>query len=200
MTIFNGDIRQTWADAFISGIPYAVASGMKVTELGKGTVSLYQPARDTWTGDSELQMIHTGCLSVLADTACGLAVGAAMDTPEPIATLDLRMDYLRPAMANTELVCKAECYRLSRSIGFVRGQVFQIGQDEPVATVNATFMRATANTRRKDMSATPALYRRAYDPAHAHQPRPLRRPRRPADVHDGRAASRVVHGRSRRVR
>lgn len=157
MTIFTGESRQTWADAFIAGIPYAVASGMKVTELGKGTVSLYQPARDTWTGDSELQMIHTGCLSVLADTACGLAVGAAMDTPEPIATLDLRMDYLRPAMANTELVCKAECYRLSRSIGFVRGQVFQIGQDEPVATVNATFMRATANTRRKDMGTAAAL-------------------------------------------
>lgn len=154
MSIFSGDTRQTWADAFISGIPYAAASGMKVTELGKGTVSLFQPARDTWTGDSELQMIHTGCLSVLADTACGLAVGAAMDTPEPIATLDLRMDYLRPAMAMTDLVCKAECYRLSRSIAFVRGQVFQIGQDEPVATVNATFMRATANTRRKDMGAS----------------------------------------------
>lgn len=154
MSIFSGDSRSTWADAFIAGIPYAVASGMKVTELGKGTVSLYQPARDTWTGDAELQMIHTGCLSVLADTACGLAVGAAMETPEPIATLDLRMDYLRPAIANTELVCKAECYRLSRSIGFVRGQVYQIGQDEPVATVNATFMRATANTRRKDMAAS----------------------------------------------
>lgn len=156
MSIFSGDNRQTWADAFISGIPYAAASGMKVTELGKGTVSLFQPARDTWTGDAELQMIHTGCLSVLADTACGLAVGAAMDTPEPIATLDLRMDYLRPAMAMTDLVCKAECYRLSRSIAFVRGQVFQVGQDEPVATVNATFMRATANTRRKDMGATAA--------------------------------------------
>ncbi|RTL27103.1 MAG: hypothetical protein EKK47_19450 [Burkholderiales bacterium] len=151
MSTFSGDGRKAWANAFIAGIPYAAASGMQVTELGKGTVSLFQPARDTWTGDSELQMIHTGCLSVLADTACGLAVGAAMDTPEPIATLDLRMDYLRPAMAMTDLVCKAECHRLSRSIGFVRGQVFQVGQDEPVATVNATFMRATANTRRKDM-------------------------------------------------
>jgi uncharacterized protein (TIGR00369 family) len=152
MTIPTSASHQTWADAFMTGIPYAVASGMKVTELGKGTVSLYLPAREAWTGDADLQMIHTGCLSALADSACGLAVGAAMDTPEPIATLDLRMDYLRPAMANSELVCKAECYRLSRSIGFVRGHVFQIGQDEPVATVNATFMRATANTRRKDMS------------------------------------------------
>lgn len=157
MSTFSGDNRQTWADAFIAGIPYAAASGMRVTELGKGTVSLFQPARDTWTGDSELQMIHTGCLSVLADTACGLAVGTAMDTPESIATLDLRMDYLRPAMAMTDLVCKAECYRLSRSIAFVRGQVFQVGQDEPVATVNATFMRATANTRRKDMGTPGAL-------------------------------------------
>jgi uncharacterized protein (TIGR00369 family) len=158
MSIFSGDSRQSWADAFISGIPYAAASGMKVTELGKGTVSLFLPARDTWTGDSTLQMIHTGCLSVLADTACGLAVGAAMEAPEPIATLDLRMDYLRPAMAMRDLVCKAVCHRLSRSIGFVRGEIFQDGQAEPVATVNATFMRATANTRRKDMGHTPAAH------------------------------------------
>lgn len=152
MSIFTGKDRQAWAEAFISGIPYAVASGMTLVDTGPGHASLLLPARATWTGDATRKLIHPGCLSVLADTACGLAVGCALDELEPFATLDLRMDYLRPPVAETDLVCRAECHRLSRSVAFVRGELTQPGQSEPVATVYATFMRATAATRRKDLS------------------------------------------------
>jgi uncharacterized protein (TIGR00369 family) len=169
MSFFSGDSRKAWAEAFISGIPYAAASGMQVTDLGQGHASLLLPARATWTGDVERKAIHTGCLSVLADTACGLAVGASLEELEPFATLDLRMDYLRPAVAETELICKAECHRLSRSIAFVRGELRQPGHPEPVAMVNATFMRATANTRRKD-TATSAAPAAAPAPASAPTP------------------------------
>ena len=153
MSIFTGENRMAWAQAFISGIPYAAASGMRLDEVSEGRCSLVLPARPTWTGDSERKLIHAGCLSVLADTACGVAVGCALDELEPFATLDLRMDYLRPPVAETDLVCTAECHRLSRSVAFVRGELRQPGQAEPVATVNATFMRATANSRRKDGQA-----------------------------------------------
>ncbi len=151
MSIFTGNERQAWADAFISGIPYAAASGMTLVDTGPGRASLLLPARATWTGDAERKLIHPGCLSVLADTACGVAVGCALEQLEPYATLDLRMDYLRPPVAETDLVCHAECHRLSRSVAFVRGELMQPGQSEPVATVHATFMRATAATRRKDL-------------------------------------------------
>lgn len=153
MSIFTGNDRLAWAQAFISGIPYAMASGMTLTDIGPGRCSLLLPARSTWTGDAERKLIHPGCLSVLADTACGVAVGCAMEQIEPYATLDLRMDYLRPPVAETDLVCHAECHRLSRSVAFVRGELRQPGQSEPVATVYATFMRATAATRRKDLPA-----------------------------------------------
>jgi acyl-coenzyme A thioesterase PaaI-like protein len=162
MSIFTNNDRLAWAQAFISGIPYAVTSGMTLTDIAPGRASLLLPARSTWTGDSERRLIHPGCLSVLADTACGVAVGCAMEQLEPYATLDLRMDYLRPPVAETDLVCHAECHRLSRSVAFVRGELMQPGQSEPVATVYATFMRATAATRRKDLptgsttDATPA--------------------------------------------
>ncbi|MBT9609276.1 PaaI family thioesterase [Aquabacterium sp.] len=155
MSIFTGKHRQAWAEAFIAGIPYAVASGMTLVETGPGHASLLLPARSTWTGDAERQLIHPGCLSVLADTACGVAVGCALEELEPFATLDLRMDYLRPPVAETDLVCRAECHRLSRSVAFVRGELTQPGQSEPVATVHATFMRATASTRRKDLPRSP---------------------------------------------
>jgi uncharacterized protein (TIGR00369 family) len=156
MSIFTGDSKRSWVNAFIQGIPYAAASGMVPTVIDDGKASLLLPARGTWTGDTERGLIHPGCLSVLADTACGVAVGTALEALEPFATLDLRMDYLRPAVADTDLICTAHCHRLSKSVAFVRGELTQPGQSEPVATVNATFMRATANTRRTDMAAAPA--------------------------------------------
>lgn len=155
MSIFSSDTRTNWVQAFISGIPYAAFSGMQVVEVKAGFVNLLLPARSTWTGDTKRNLIHAGCLSVLADTACGLAVGSAMEQMEPFATLDLRMDYLRPPVANVNVTCHATCHRLSRSVAFVRGELYQLGQDEPVATVNATFMRGTASTRKTPPTSQP---------------------------------------------
>jgi uncharacterized protein (TIGR00369 family) len=148
MSLFNDADRLQWVHAFIAGIPYAQASGMHVTAASPNHASLAMPARAEWTGDAQRQLTHPGVLTVLADTACGVAVGTALDVMEPFATLDLRMDYLRPAVADRELVCHAECHRLSRSVAFVRGEIRQPGQDEVLATVHATFMRATAGARR----------------------------------------------------
>lgn len=148
--------RLSWTQAFISGLPYAATSGMTILEADVGRTSVLLPARPVWTGDTHTQLIHPGCLSALADTACGVAVGCALTALEPFATLDLRMDYLRPPKAEVDLVCRAECHRLSRSVAFVRGELTQPGQSEVIATVNAAFMRATAHSPRRDSGAAPA--------------------------------------------
>ena len=155
MSLFNADTVPAWANAFLQGIPYARESGMTARDVGvqKGHATVDMPARDAWTGDSITQQLHPGCATVLADTACGLAVGAALDTLVPFATLDLRMDYLRPARAGLGLSCQAHCHRVSRNVAFVRGEIFQPGTDEPVAMVSATFMLGTANRRRSEPKA-----------------------------------------------
>lgn len=156
MSLFNADTVPAWANAFLQGIPYARESGMTARDVGvrKGHATVDMPARDAWTGDSLTQQLHPGCATVLADTACGLAVGAALDTLVPFATLDLRMDYLRPARAGLGLSCQAHCHRVSRNVAFVRGEIFQPGTDEPVAMVSATFMLGTANQRRSEPKAS----------------------------------------------
>ena len=155
MSLFNADTVPAWANAFLQGIPYARESGMTARDVGvrKGHATVDMPARDAWTGDSITQQLHPGCATVLADTACGLAVGAALDTLMPFATLDLRMDYLRPARAGIGLSCQAHCHRVSRNVAFVRGEIYQPGTNEPVAMVSATFMLGTANQRRTEPKA-----------------------------------------------
>ena len=70
-----------------------------------------------------------------------LAVFLALPGIESIATLDLRMDYLRPAVAGHDLRIEAECYHLTRCVGFVRATLHQGERERAVSLCTAAFMR-----------------------------------------------------------
>jgi len=59
-------------------------------------------------------------------------------------TLDLRVDYLRPAVPERTVIGRGECYRLTRSIAFVRGIAHDGDPNDPVAHVAGTFIGMTA--------------------------------------------------------
>lgn len=128
---------------FVAGTPHMRESGMAITALSTGRGTMVLPARADWVGDPVRQVLHPGVLTVLADSACGLAVGAALDKRVPYATLDLRMDYLRPAGPDHDVHCEAHCYRLTRSVAFARADVWQADRSQPIATAQATFMLST---------------------------------------------------------
>lgn len=114
--------------------------GLRCTALSELGARVELPYRPDWLGDTQRGVIHTGIITTLVDSACGLAVFAALLKPAPFATLDLRMDYLRPALPDKTLVCHAEVYRLTRSIAFARAHVWQELELEPVAACHSTFM------------------------------------------------------------
>ncbi len=128
---------------YVARTPHMLDTGMRITAVAPNRGSMAMPARPEWVGDPGRQVLHPGVLTVLADSACGLAVGAALPQRVPYATLDLRMDYLRPAGPGHELQCDAHCYRLTRSVAFVRAEVWQTDRDQPIATAQATFMLST---------------------------------------------------------
>ena len=75
---------------------------------------------------------------------------------QPIATLDLRVDYMRAAIPGRDLIAEARCYRLTRSIGFVRAWAFEDDPADPVAAAQSAYVisaegdhRAGANLRAK---------------------------------------------------
>lgn len=138
-------------DTFLSSIPNIVATGQKCRSMSRGKAVMVLPARDAWVGDTLHKSMHPGCATALADNTCAMAVTSMMDPISPLATLDLRMDFLRPAAIGADLVCEATCIRLSKHVGFAQGLVFQEGLAEPVATVNANMMLGTAGHGRKDI-------------------------------------------------
>lgn len=140
---------------FVSRTPHMRDIGARITAVEQARGSMSMPARPEWVGDPQRGLLHPGALTVLADSTCGLAVGAAMSQRAPYATLDLRMDYLRAAGPEHEVHCDAHCYRITRNVAFVRGEVWQADREQPVAVVQASFMLSTpAGTRRASQGPT----------------------------------------------
>jgi len=85
-------------------------------------------------------ILASGPIVSLMDTAAGFAVWAKRGGFKPQATLDLRLDYLRPSRPGQTVTGRAECYRLTRRIAFVRGLAHDGDPNDPVAHLTATYM------------------------------------------------------------
>ena len=127
---------------FREKIPYSAALGITIVDCGPGMAAFRLPYNAALVGDPATGILHGGAISALMDSCCGASVHLKQEAPINIATLDLRLDYLKPATPGRDVVGRAECYKLTRSIAFVRGFAFH-DEGDPIAAVSATFMLAT---------------------------------------------------------
>lgn len=123
--------------------PHADALELTLVSIEKGRGVMSAPWREELVGDPDTGVIASGVVTALIDHTCGLAINSAMDLMAPIATLDLRIDYLRPAAPRTGLTAEAHAYRLTRTIGFVRAEAWDVDRGDLVATAQAAFMLNT---------------------------------------------------------
>lgn len=134
---FHAGLRTGYATA----VPHVAELGIVLDRLdGHGAVGRL-PYRPEFLGDIERALIHTGVITTLIDSICGVALIAHIGEAVRIATLDLRVDYLRPSRPGRDLVCHAECYRSTEQIAFLRATVWQDDPAQPVASSMGAFMR-----------------------------------------------------------
>lgn len=131
--------RAEQAQRFIEALPHAKALSLKVTEIGQGVAGIVMPYDEKLVGDPETGVIHGGAVSALMDTCCGAAVMCHPSEPGGTATIDLRIDYMRPAQAGQAVTATATCYHVTRSVAFVRATACDEDTDRPVATATGTF-------------------------------------------------------------
>ncbi|MBN8529361.1 MAG: PaaI family thioesterase [Caulobacterales bacterium] len=103
-------------------------------------VRMRVPYRADLVGDPDSGVLAGGLVTALLDHIGGMAVWVAMDAFRPIATLDLRVDYMRAAAPGRDLLAQARCYRLTPSIGFVRAWAFEDDPSDPVAAAQAAYI------------------------------------------------------------
>jgi uncharacterized protein (TIGR00369 family) len=122
-------------------VPYVQALGITVEDFEDRTVLMRLPYDESLVGDPDSGVLHGGAVTTLIDSACGLGVIAALEKPRPVATLDLRIDYLKPAEAGRDLFCRSVCYRVAQQVAFARATAFHLGEeDAPVAAALGSFM------------------------------------------------------------
>ncbi len=127
--------------------PHAAALGLETVGFDGLTAILKAPYKPELVGDPDTGVIAGGVVTALLDHACGQAVMAALDELTVIATLDLRIDYMRAAEPGLDILCRAHCYKLTRSVAFVRATAYDRDPDDPVAAAQAAFMLNSSSGR-----------------------------------------------------
>jgi uncharacterized protein (TIGR00369 family) len=121
-------------------IGHGRALGLEFKGAGDKWAELALPWREELVGVPETGVLASGAIVSLVDTASGTSVWVTLDRFTPIVTVDLRLDYLRPALKGETIVARCECVKVTRRIAFVRGVAHGGDESRPIALSAATFM------------------------------------------------------------
>lgn len=112
---------------------------LRVSHVERGKATIVLPYREELVGNPQIPAIHGGILAGLIDLAGGAATFTIVNAPTP--TIDLRIDYIRPALQK-DTVAEAEIINSGSTIAFVDVYVHQEGK--LVATGKATYSTKNA--------------------------------------------------------
>ena len=113
-------------------IPFNKFLGVKIGLLEEGRVRLELPFRPEFIGDPMRPALHGGVISMLADTAGGMAVWTRISLDDRVSTIDLRIDYLAPGAAD-KLIAEATVVRVGNRVGVTDIRCYQ--PNDPERTV-----------------------------------------------------------------
>jgi uncharacterized protein (TIGR00369 family) len=121
--------------------PLFNAFGVDVEEIGKGRGVMSLACRPPLCNQNG--GVHRGVIVTLLDTSCGLAVFSRIGDMRPIATVDLRVDFIKEAPVGEDIYSEVECYAVEDDIAYVRGHGCTYSDQSPLATVSGSFAVGT---------------------------------------------------------
>ena len=122
--------------------------GFRLLRLERARAVVGVDYQDKLIGNPVTGVVHGGLITALLDHASAVAAIAALDAPTSIATLDMRIDYMRAAEPGRRIIGDASCFKLTKSIAFIRGAAYHDTADDPIATVVCTYMLASDGGRK----------------------------------------------------
>ncbi len=121
-------------------VGHGQALGLEFRDAGEDWVELALPWKQELVGVPETGVLASGAIVSLVDTCGGASVWQAMDHFQPIVTIDLRLDYLRPALEGETVIARCRVDKMTRQIAFVSGVAHTGDERRPVARAVGTFM------------------------------------------------------------
>lgn len=133
------EMIQEHAARIMTGVPWANHLGFEVTRIERGRAFARAAWREDLVGDPETGVIHGGVITALLDNLCGVSIATRLTEIRSMATLDLRIDYMRPATKGEEIIAEAECYHFTRSVAFSHAWAYHGSRERIIATASGAF-------------------------------------------------------------
>lgn len=119
--------------------------GLRLLDLGEGAAKLLLPFRPEFIGDFRSRRWHGGLIALAMDSAGGAAAMTTLTSAEDrLATVDMRVDYLRPA-AEKDLVVEGWILRSGNRIVVTGMRASHLDESDVLAEGRAVY-----NVRRLD--------------------------------------------------
>lgn len=118
---------------FIKNVPWHQLLGVQVLELRPGYARLLLPLSPYIKGNASRGVLHGGMMAALADSCAVAALWTHFGPDDRVATVDLRVDYLRPAPDTAGIIAEGEVRLLGGSIGNIH--VRMASESDPNVTV-----------------------------------------------------------------
>lgn len=145
----DDDSVRAITEYFNEQIPFNKVLGLRVESINPESVSAVFQMRVDLLGHSSRRMLHGGVIAAVIDVTGGLSAlmniqddagrnfDARMKKADWLSTLDLRVDFLRPATGNSFIV-KGYPLRTSKKIAVIRTELIN-DEDNLVAVGTATY-------------------------------------------------------------
>jgi uncharacterized protein (TIGR00369 family) len=120
------------------------ALGIEAVEFEQNRMTMKVEYKESLIGNPDTGVIHGGVITSLLDTTCGFAAATALGHLGLTPTIDLRIDYMRPAEPNKTIYAVAEVYRNTKTVIFTKGIAHQGDPDKPIAHAIGNFVNMGA--------------------------------------------------------
>ena len=117
---------------------------MNLVDISEHGVKVDTSFGECFRAESSSQRAHSGALTIVLDSIFGLALFAHVKELRPIATINLKTEYLSPVNTGTKLTCAASCFALEGNIARMKGDISDAATGAVLATATAAFMTGTA--------------------------------------------------------
>ncbi|MGQ4274398.1 PaaI family thioesterase [Terrihabitans sp. B22-R8] len=135
----NKILTKEEVEALLLRGPFHQWLGLKVVEVGDGTIELSATWRPEWVVNADRGYVHGGILATLVDLTADWAL--VSKTGRGVPTVDLRVDYHRAAMQG-DLRCVGKVVKFGSQISVAEAQILD-GDGKLLASGRGVYMTAT---------------------------------------------------------
>lgn len=117
----NQQLSAEQVQAMLTRGPYHQWLGLRVLEVGEGSIEITATWREEWVVNPERRYTHGGILAALVDLTADWAL--VSKTGRGVPTIDLRVDYHRAAMPG-DLIARGKVVKFGSAISVAEAHVY----------------------------------------------------------------------------